>query len=279
MTTSWSWQVVVARVRVPLLLAGLAVLVVGDAVGVPWVGRLTLFVAIYIVVVRVGTVRSEPTRVAVPVVGRWKALNSPADRVPSHGIQMYGQTYALDLLHDPEEGSRPSFGWWPLARRPGEFPAFGQPIFAASDGVVVRAHGRERDHWSRNSWPALLYVVLESIPRELTGPGRVLGNHVIVDLGDGTYAAYAHLRRGSLRVKKGDHVRTGQHLASCGNSGNSTEPHLHFQLMDHPRVLVAAGLPVSFDRFDVDGQPTSGLPSVKQPFVAGAGHSRGSPAE
>ncbi len=71
---------------------------------------------------------------------------------------------------------------------------------------------------------------------ELLGPGRILGNHVVLDLGDEVYAALAHLRRGSVRVRPGDRVAAGQQLAACGNSGNSTEPHLHFQLMDHPSL-------------------------------------------
>lgn len=110
------------------------------------------------------------------------------------------------------------------------------------------------------------YFLVESI-REITGPSRVLGNHVIVDHGDGTYAAYAHLKRRSLRVAKGQQVHAGDHIADCGNSGNSTEPHLHFQLMDHPKVLVAAGLPVSFDRFETsDGTPQQGMPANNQTF-------------
>jgi murein DD-endopeptidase MepM/ murein hydrolase activator NlpD len=85
---------------------------------------------------------------------------------------------------------------------------------------------------------------------------------VVLDLGGGVYAALAHLRRGSLRVRPGDRVAAGQQLAECGNSGNSTEPHLHFQLMDHPSVLLAAGLPLRFDQV--------GLPHNLQPFTAPA---------
>jgi hypothetical protein len=54
--------------------------------------------------------------------------------------------------------------------------------------VVVRVHGRERDDRSRSSWPSLLYLFAEGSLRELTGPGRVLGNHVVLDLGGGVYA-------------------------------------------------------------------------------------------
>src|SRR5918995_76764 len=70
---------------------------------------------------------------------------------------------------------------------------------------------------------------------------------------DRVYAALAHLRRGSPRVRPGDWVAAGQQLAACGNSGNSTEPHLHFQLMDHPSVLLAAGLPLRFGQAGLPG--------------------------
>ncbi|HEY9376151.1 MAG TPA: M23 family metallopeptidase [Jiangellaceae bacterium] len=79
--------------------------------------------------------------------------------------------------------------------------------------------------------------------RELFGPIGILGNHVIVDHGGQVYSAFAHLRRESIRVHIGDHVVDGQQLAECGNSGNSSEPHVHYQLMDRPSVLIAAGLP------------------------------------
>jgi murein DD-endopeptidase MepM/ murein hydrolase activator NlpD len=69
---------------------------------------------------------------------------------------------------------------------------------------------------------------------------------VVLDLGDGVYAALAHLRRGSVQVTKGQRVTAGQQIAECGNSGNSSEPHLHFQLMDHAHASIAAGLPFTF---------------------------------
>jgi murein DD-endopeptidase MepM/ murein hydrolase activator NlpD len=114
----------------------------------------------------------------------------------------------------------------------------------------------------------MLYLVLEGMVRELLGPGRILGNHVVLDLGGGVYAALAHLRRGSVLVRPGDRVAAGQPLAACGNSGNSTEPHLHFQLQDHPSVLLAAGLPLRFARYQVAGADQAGVPHNLQPFTA-----------
>jgi murein DD-endopeptidase MepM/ murein hydrolase activator NlpD len=123
---------------------------------------------------------------------------------------------------------------------------FGADVRSPADGVVVTVHDRERDHWSRMGWLALPFLVVESAARELTGPGRILGNHVVLDLGGGVYAALAHLQRRSVRVRPGDVVRAGTVIASCGNSGNSSEPHLHLQVMDHPRAALADGIPFTF---------------------------------
>ncbi|MBV7246037.1 MULTISPECIES: M23 family metallopeptidase [Streptomyces] len=194
-----------------------------------------------------------PVEVAPPVTGRWSALNSPADKVPSHGTHVYGQTYAIDIVAEPgtgagEASARPAFRWfWPVVRRNRDFPAFGAPLFAVADATVVRASDGQRDHLSRNSLPALLYLMLiEGDARSIVGAHRIIGNHVILDLGDSTYAVYAHLQRGSLQVKPGDRVRAGQRLGRVGNSGNTTEPHLHFHLMDGPDPDSARGIPFTW---------------------------------
>jgi murein DD-endopeptidase MepM/ murein hydrolase activator NlpD len=217
--------------------------------------------------------RPPAVEVDAPVAGRWSALNSPADKVPSHGTHGYGQTYAIDIVAEPEgppeakDGSRPSsrpaFRWlWPVVRRSRDFPAFGAPLLAVADATVVRAADGQRDHLSRNSLPALVYLMLiEAAVREMGGATRVTGNHIVLDLGDGTYAMYAHLQRGSLAVREGDRVRAGQQLARCGNSGNSTEPHVHFQLMDGPDLDTARGIPFRWRGI--------GVPRNGEPFTAG----------
>ncbi|WP_367539625.1 M23 family metallopeptidase [Streptomyces globisporus] len=217
---------------------------------------LALMVATTALQARAAEPRGEPgppVEVAPPVTGRWSALNSPADKVPSHGTHVYGQTYAIDIVADPEtaEGeppARPAFRWfWPLFRRNHAFPAFGAPLLAVADATVVRASDGQRDHLSRNSLLGLVYLMLiEGNIRSIAGARRVIGNHVILDLGDGTYAAYAHVRRGSLRVKAGDTVRAGQRIGSVGNSGNSSEPHLHVHLMDSPDLDDARGVPFTW---------------------------------
>jgi murein DD-endopeptidase MepM/ murein hydrolase activator NlpD len=95
------------------------------------------------------------------------------------------------------------------------------------------------------------------------------GNHVILDLGGGAFALYAHLQPGSLKVKLGDKVRRGQVLGLVGNSGNSTEPHLHFQVSDANAPLGSEGLPYAVSSFEVLGRvggATGGTSAVWTPL-------------
>jgi uncharacterized lipoprotein NlpE involved in copper resistance len=80
------------------------------------------------------------------------------------------------------------------------------------------------------------------------------GNSVILDIGGGNYALYAHFQPGSIRVKEGDRVKRGDVLALVGSSGNSLAPHLHFHVMDGPLSLASNGLPYGIDSFTVTGQ-------------------------
>ena len=122
-----------------------------------------------------------------------------------------------------------------------------------------------RDHRSRSTWAAFAYLIGEGFARELGGSRHILGNHVVIDLGEGAYAVLAHLQRGSATVVPGQDVRRGDVVGRCGNSGNSSEPHLHFQLMDRPWVFVAAGLPFVFAGVSIDGsRERDGVPGNDQ---------------
>lgn len=248
------WFRLGARVRGPATLVGLLGVLVGllGEVVLPdrWPTALTVVLTVGgLVAIVIGLVLSflpGAPRIAArslrsPVTGRWLAINSPTSRVPSHGTHAYGQTFAIDLAYEPEPGSRPVFGRGRVFRPPEEFPAFGQPLRAPADGRVVAVRDTARDHRSRSTWPAWGYLMLEGMVRELLGSRQVLGNVIVLDIGRGAYAALVHLQRGSVTVRPGDVVHRGDRLARCGNSGNSSEPHLHFQLMDHPNAFLAAG--------------------------------------
>jgi murein DD-endopeptidase MepM/ murein hydrolase activator NlpD len=82
-----------------------------------------------------------------------------------------------------------------------------------------------------------------------------------MEIGDGVYAFYAHLQPGSLRVKVGDKVHRGQVLGLLGNSGNSSEPHLHFHICNANSELGCEGLPYAFATYELQGKGEGWKPS------------------
>jgi murein DD-endopeptidase MepM/ murein hydrolase activator NlpD len=126
--------------------------------------------------------------------------------------------------------------------------AYGAEVLAVADAVVadVKDGVPENDPTSDK----------KAVPINLETVG---GNYVILDLGGGYYAFYAHLQPKSIRVKVGDHVRRGQALALLGNSGNSDAPHLHFHVADNNSPLGAEGVPYVLQSFEMQGI----LPSKK----------------
>lgn len=213
--------------------------------------------------------------VLAPVRGRWLGMNSPASKVPSHGVRAYGQTYAIDIVHEPGDTVRPTFGG-PAMRASPEYPAFGEPVLAMIDGTVVRTSGWRRDHRARSNWLGLLYLMAEGAIREMGGPGFIVGNQVTIRGDDGTFSLVAHLQQGSPAVAVGDHVQAGQTIGACGNSGNSSEPHVHAQLMDRISLWTAQGIPMVFAGIaldDADSEVVDALPANEQHMTTGFTHS------
>lgn len=122
----------------------------------------------------------------------------------------------------------------------GDYHIYGKDILAVADGTVV-AVVNDLDDQPPGKMP-------ENLPRE-----EADGNHVIISLGNGVYALYAHMAPNSVAVDLGERVIKGQVLGQVGNSGNTSAPHLHFQLMDRPSSLDANGLPYVFEQFRITG--------------------------
>ena len=191
-----------------------------------------------------------------PLRGEWRAVHSPGSRIPSHGTDMLGQRYAFDLIRLDSRGSRyhpaGTLRTLLLGVPTRECYGWGEPIHSPLEGVVVAAADgapeRPRIHPVRE----LLLVIKAGLTFRATERDlrRVLGNHVIVRCGD-DYAAFAHLATGTVAVEVGQAVRVGDLLGRVGHTGNSTAPHLHFQLMDSPDPLAARGVPCAFREYEV----------------------------
>ena len=199
---------------------------------------------------------SEVTRevvISLPFEGRWLTQNSPARRVPSHGTDLLGGRYAIDFVGVDDRHRTADHRDWRtlLSSEPVErFVAFGRPILAPADGVVVQVHDGEIDHEARRSQLTLVPYMLGQAGRLRQGVPGIAGNYLTIELRDsGAYIALAHLRAGSIRVALGEAVKVGQQVAECGNSGNSTQPHVHLQVMDSPDLAMAQGVPMAFRRF------------------------------
>lgn len=196
----------------------------------------------------------RPVHLAAPVRGRWVAVNSPGQSLPSHGTHARGQYSAVDVCAPATDTSPPLLRWGLRGNRPQDYDCFGAPIHAMAPGVVTTVLDRQRDQRARSTWPALVFMMtVEGLLRELGGTAKVLGNHVIIDHEDGTYAAYAHLERGTAAVTKGQRVATGEVIGQVGNTGNTSMPHLHVQLMDRGRVDSAAGLAMTWREIELQG--------------------------
>jgi hypothetical protein len=122
---------------------------------------------------------------------------------------------------------------------------YGQPVLAVADGEVVGSRNDLKDQ--------LPGALPQHLPLE-----QADGNFAIIKLRDGVYALYAHMVKGSVRVSAGQRVHRGQQIGEVGNTGNTSAPHLHFQLMDRPDALAANGLPYVFERYEVTAVDLAG---------------------
>ena len=179
--------------------------------------------------------------------GGWVAANGCCDGtthrrsgLPLNGRFHVSQRTAIDWLRIDDRNRA-------IVGEPGKNEsdlAYGQKVIAVKDAYVVS--------------------VLDGLPDRVPGKlptdttlENVTGNHVILGLGGGLFAFYAHLKAGSIRVREDDRVQRGQVLALTGNSGNTSGAHLHFHVMDGPSALAAEGVPYVIDAFTVQGRVRS----------------------
>lgn len=161
------------------------------------------------------------------------------------------EEFAYDILTLADKGST----YRGKGTKLSDYAAFGKPVRAVASGKVVAARDGTPDNAAmlkRLGETDEAYLArLQEAQMVLLAKGMeaVLGNHVVIDHGNGEFSMYAHLKEGSVRVKAGDMLTAGSTIGALGSSGNSTEPHLHFQMCDGPDISTCRTIPANFTRY------------------------------
>lgn len=192
----------------------------------------------------IGIRHTELKVLAPPVTGTdWVADNGPS--LHSHhrtGIFVAGgrahisRRFAIDWKRIEQDAMYSGD-----ARDVRSYFSYGEKVYAVADATVVSAKDGLPDNVPRTAagFNTAVPLTMEN----------VAGNAIVLDLGDGQFAYYAHLKPGSVRVKAGDRVRRGGFLAQIGNSGDARWPHLHFQVATSPDILASEGVPFLIDSY------------------------------
>jgi hypothetical protein len=171
-----------------------------------------------------------------PVTGTWVAFGTHDDVYQHRLFAM--EEFGFDLAALGPGGEAFSGD----GSRNEDYPMYGRDVLAVADGEVTSAlDGLPENAPGASPDP----TGLDSLITKVGFAAAVAGNHVIIAHPGGEYSFYAHLMSGSVTVKPGWKVKRGERIGRLGNSGNSTGPHLHFQLMDGP-TLFSRGLPCRF---------------------------------
>ncbi|MCL2619670.1 MAG: M23 family metallopeptidase [Defluviitaleaceae bacterium] len=182
----------------------------------------------------------------LPFNGEWTVFNGGADAGMSHSWNIVSQRYAYDFIIMDNEGK--SFDGDVKSLQ--SYYCYDKDIIAPADGVVVKVSNKHRN--SRVNGTKVFCDTWD-----------IRGNFVIIKHADGEFSVSAHLLPRSITVRKGDEVKQGQIIGKCGNSGNTSEPHLHFQLQSSKSFFLSAGLPISFVNINAKEKVNYGLADTR----------------
>jgi murein DD-endopeptidase MepM/ murein hydrolase activator NlpD len=169
----------------------------------------------------------------LPITGEWFVFNGGVTRETSHSWGIPTQRFAYDLVKFGKNDRTFESG----GRKLKDYFCYDAPVLAPADGVVVKARDGIHDA------PFVGTFWMDCFTR------NIAGNSVLIKHADSEYCLLAHLKHGSVKVKVGETVKQGQEIGRCGHSGNSTEPHLHFQFQNGKSFYFSSGLPVKFSNF------------------------------
>ena len=182
------------------------------------------------------------TKMKLPFKGEWTVSWGGDTKEQNYHVESVAQKNAFDILMYDQKGATHKG----TGASNEDYYAFGKELYAPCDGEVV----------------LVVDGVKDNIPGVLN-PIYIPGNTVIIKVATGEYAFFAHFKRHSIVVKQGQKVSTGALLGLCGNSGNSSEAHLHFHLQNVEDMTKATGAKCYFDQLKVNGVLKSDYSPVK----------------
>ena len=182
------------------------------------------------------------TKMKLPFKGEWSVTWGGDTKEQNYHVESVAQKNAFDFLIYDEKGLTHKG----TGEANEDYYAFGMELYAPCDGEVV----------------LVVDGIKDNIPGVLN-PIYIPGNTVIIKTANGEFVFFAHFKQHSIVVKQGQKVTTGALLGLCGNSGNSSEPHLHFHLQNTEDMTKATGAKCFFDQLKVNGVLKSDYSPVK----------------
>ncbi len=198
---------------------------------------------------------------SLPFRGNWTVVNGSIEKEFSHSWNLPPQRYAYDFIILNEEGR----SYTGNKSDVGSYHCYGQEILAPADGEVVECRTGSKDSFMSTDGQ------IDCSAKDIRG------NYIIIRHAKEEYSLLAHLKPDSVIVRKGDNVKRGQIIALCGNTGNSSEPHLHFQLQKGANFYTSPGLPIEFKEIEItspaiypnyDTRPVPASTDPKSTYIA-----------
>lgn len=176
--------------------------------------------------------KQNTSKMQLPFKGGWTVFWGGDTKEQNYHVVAKMQKNAFDMIITNPEGK----SYRTNGKKNDDYYAFGQHLTAPCEAEVVFAVDGVKDNI-----PGLMNTM------------HTLGNSILLKTQQNEYILFAHFKQGTIKVKQGDKVKTGQLLGQCGNSGNSSEPHLHFHIQDAEDFNLATGVKCFFDMVRVNG--------------------------
>lgn len=184
------------------------------------------------------------TSLVLPFNGTWKVTNGGRDSSTNNHIREDGpqnQLYAYDFRKEHVGGGKELE----------DYEVFGQDVLAPADGIVVQVVNGAID-----------------VPPGERDRSVGVGNAIIIDHKNGEYSLLCHFKHNSIKVQVGDEVKQGEPIGNCGNTGNTSQPHIHFNLQDGPQMYNSKALPAQFHRIIVNGKEKQNFEPTREQEVS-----------